>query len=356
MIGPWNAIATPAALTETLATFLCTATVVACLPSVMGSRRLGWPIAAGVFLALAVLTRPDALTLAPAVALAIWGVVRARATGPALADRLRATRRPLVLAVVAFVLVFAPWPIRNLLVFHHPHPLGGRIDRYSQPVEHYQGSWAFLRAISHNWRPMTWLTTCYYDRGCTPTLGDFVGANQSLDPHERAEIVRLLALRSQVGHTEEVSRGFQALADRRRREHFLEVEVAYPASRLETMWIADHDELLPVYAPMHGWAPKMRGWSRRLVGAAALGALCILLDRRRRLAGLVLIAAVLGRTAVMAYTFYSMPRYSLESVPSAFALIACGAGVLLSWIASALRRARSSTKSTSGVLSASMNT
>jgi hypothetical protein len=355
MIGPWNALVTPAALTETFATFLVTATIAMLIPPAMGSPRRGWLIAAGALFALGVLTRPDTMLIAPAFAFAILGAARALAPRDRRAS-LRALGAPTLAAIASFAVVFAPWPLRNLARFGAAHPLGGRIDRWSQPVENYQGSWAFLRAISRDWRPMTRLTTCYYDLSCRPTVGDFWQANAELTESERDQITSLLALRATEGHSVAVSKGFQALADARRRAHPFDVEVRLPWKRLTAMWIADHDELTPYYAPGYPWVKRMRRWSRELVWTAFAGALLLLVDRRRRLAGLVLIAATLGRTALMAWAFYSMPRYSLESVPSAFALIAAGLGAASGRVATALRRAWASTKSTSGVESASTKT
>ncbi len=355
MVGPFNAIATPAALTETLASFLVTATIAMLVPPAMGSTRRSWFIAAGAFFALGTLTRPDTLLILPSFGFAVLAAVRARATG----TWIRAALGYGLAALLAFALVFAPWPIRNLIQFGKAHPLGGRIDRYSRPVENYEGSWAFLRSISRNWQPMTRLTTCYYDLACQPTVADFVAAEPALSDEERAELDRLLVRRRTEGHSRAVSDGFQRLADARRRAHPFRVEVTLPALRLKAMWIADHDELLPPHAPVASWRPWLRPLSKTLTWGAILGAALLLLERRTRLVALVLGAATLGRTALMAYTFYSMPRYLLESVPAAYALIAGGLGVLLLSLASfgsALLRARSRTKATSGVESASMKT
>ncbi len=338
MIAPFNALATPAALTETLATFLLTATVALLIPAAIGSRHhRRWMITAGVAFAGGVLTRPDTLLIAPAFAAAAYGATRG-----ASARRWRLSFSMLVPAVLAFMLTMTPWIVRNLVAFHDPHPLGGRIDRYSRPVVHYQGSWAFLRAISHDWKPMTQLTTCYYDLSCSPRPFQFLHAEPTLDEHEMAELDRLLALRTKLGDAQEVSDGFQALADRRRRMHPFRVELQLPAQRLFAMWIADHDELVPRHAPAFGWVRATRPLSIVLVIASLLGAALLLRDPRLRPAALVLLAATWGRTIVMAYTFYSMPRYLLESVPSAYALIAGGLGALVTWV-SALRRARPST-------------
>jgi hypothetical protein len=264
--------------------------------------------------------------------------------------------RPALVAALAFSVVYLPWPIRNLVELHSPHPLGGRIDRHSEPVENYQGSWAFLRAISSDWQPMTRLTTCYYDLACTPLLVDFQAADPTIDSDELEQLKKLLTLRRAQGHSKAVSDGFQALADRRARMRPWAVDVVLPWQRFTAMWIASHDELMPPYAPMWSWDLHVKRWSRWLLWATVIAAFVLLRQRRLRIAGLVLLTTVFFRSAVLAWTFYSMPRYLLESLPSAFILVAVGAVVLAASAGSALRRARARTKSTSGVVSASMKT
>src|SRR5262249_51226665 len=146
--------------------------------------------------------------------------------------------RPLLALSLGFVVVYAPWPLRNLATFGHAYPLGGRIDRFSRPVENYQGSWAFLRAISKDWRPMTQLTTCYYTLACAVTVDDFLAVDL-LDAAERQQLQVVLDRRQRQGHSLAVSAGFMALADARRRARPLEVELILPLKRWRAMWIAD---------------------------------------------------------------------------------------------------------------------
>jgi hypothetical protein len=58
-----------------------------------------------------------------------------------------------------------------------------------------------------------------------------------------------------------------------------------------------------------------------------LGAGATLWDPRTRPIALLLTTTIVVRTAVMAYTYYSMPRYALEVIPLGFVLIAGGAAV-----------------------------
>lgn len=353
MLLPFNALATPAALTETLATFLTMAlgTVLVYLAHDGERRHPGWFAVGGGLLALGVLTRPDALLLGPAFLVPVLRRTGMRRRGLAIA-----------LTAAGFLLVFSPWPVRNLLRFGEPHLLGGRIDRFSQPVVHYHGSWAWMRSFARDWQPMTALTTCMYDRGCAPPLWLFDTEGAFDSRAERDEVARLLELRRREGHSAAVSAGFQRVADARRRTHLLRTELELPLSRFLAMWIADHDELVPDHSPVAKYREWWKPISWEVFYATLLGALACCVLRSTRAAGLTLGLAVYGRTAILAYTFYSMPRYLLEVLPLGYCLFAAG---LVTTIAAAiaygrragsyvLRRASASRKRMSGVESASM--
>lgn len=317
MIMPFNAVVTPAALTETFATFVTTATaVVALYLALDGERRAAWWFAlGGALLAWATLTRPDGLILAPAFLPAV------------LARGSRRTRAiAMAVAIAGFVVVYAPWPIRNQLQLGEPHWMGGRIDRYSQPVEHYQGSWAWLRSYARDWDPMTWVTTCLYDTRCDPRLEDFDKQQAFDSPEERERVRALLAQRKREGHTAALSAAFQQLADERRRAHPLRTELGLPLSRMLWMWVADHSELVPPRHPASRFIPIFKPLSVALLVATLLGLALALRERERawRLAIATLALAIFGRVAVMGYTFYCMPRYLLEVVPLTYALVALG--------------------------------
>lgn len=353
MLLPFNALATPAALTETLATFLTMAlgTVLVYLAHDGERRHPGWFAVGGGLLALGVLTRPDALLLAPAFLVPVLRFAGWRRRGLAIA-----------LTAAGFLLVFSPWPVRNLVRFGEPHLLGGRIDRYSRPVVHYHGSWAWMRSFAKDWQPMTALTTCIYDQRCYPPLWLFDAEGAFDSRAERAEVGRLLDLRWHEGHSAAVSAGFQRVADARRRAQPLRTEVKLPLSRFFAMWIADHDELVPDHSPVAKYREWLKPISFYVFCATWLGALACCALRSTRAAGFVLGIAVYGRTAILAYTFYSMPRYLLEVLPLAYCLIAAGLvatlAALLALLRDAavyvLRRASASRKRMSGVESASM--
>ena len=340
--NPFSPPFTAAMLTETLATFLATATVTAIVFGAARPRRW-WPLG-GALVALSTLLRPDGLMLAIAFAppLLLAGVSRREKLGWAAAG------------LLGFVVVFAPWPIRNLARVGAAHPIGGRIDRYSRPVENYEGYWSWLRSWSRDWISMTTPTTCFYDVGCPAGLSDLRARGAYVDVDDEAEVQRLIAARFRDGLTPEVSRGFARLADARRRAHPLLVEAWLPLSRAWSMWAAPFDELLQSRLPwpqvMTRLRPRLRAiatvqWVAMLLAGALLTA-----RRRTRSDAGALFATVLTRTFILGYTFYCMPRYALEVMPLGWVLIGAGAFELgrLAAAASSTLRARRNPVSSSG--------
>jgi hypothetical protein len=331
MFWPFTVIPTAAALTESVATSL---SVLAIAPLILGvgRPRRYFPLA-GAGIALSTLCRPDGLLLGAALLPALW-----RLRDPAKPRSVRALVEPArvgLLCLGAFVAVFAPWPIRNLKQFGAAHPFGGRVDRFTQPVIHYQGYWSYLRAIAWDWVPMTSPTTCYYDVTCSPHAADLDRFDAYDSPHERAQAEALFAERNRDGLTRSVSDGFGRLADAHRRRHPFSVEVLQPISRAFHMWVAPFDELLqnPMWRP---WRPVVSRIQPAFLALAVIYALCViggailmLRDPMTRGGAAVLVTAMAARTAVMAYTFYCMPRYALEVMPLGFVLIA--GGVSLGW-------------------------
>ncbi|MSP59848.1 MAG: hypothetical protein EXR72_05815 [Myxococcales bacterium] len=320
MVCPFTVLSTGAALTECLATCL---SVLAIAPLTLGQRRprIGFPLAAAM-VALSVLVRPDGLLLGAAFVPAILLLRPPRAVW----------RQRLIVAALcagSFLVVLAPWPIRNQIQFGAPHPIGGRIDRYSRPVIHYQGFWAWLRAWAPDWKPMTWPTTCFYDVGCHPTVALYEGPGAFDSKEERAVVEQLLKLRIKQGHTQAVSDGFQRLADEKIARHRLAYHLTLPLSRAFGMWVAPFDELLQGPPPWPEMTtllrPHLEEGSKVLLLAMLAGGAILLLRRSTRGDAAVLVTTIGVRTAVMAYTFYCMPRYALEVMPLGYALIGAGA-------------------------------
>jgi 4-amino-4-deoxy-L-arabinose transferase-like glycosyltransferase len=94
---------------------LCTWTVAICL----GAVRTGWtakgPVLAGVLAGLAMLTKTSALALLPTIALALW-LSPAPERGAGMHPKVRA----LLLAFVPFLVLAAPWWMRNNALYGDP--------------------------------------------------------------------------------------------------------------------------------------------------------------------------------------------------------------------------------------------
>jgi hypothetical protein len=121
-----------AAITEPLMALLTMATI-ACL--VLGSKRprVWFPVAAG-FVALAAYLRPD-------------GPMNAIAFVPALSylDGWKARGTVAALSLAVFTVLFAPWPVRNVVRFGQPHLADGTVDRFGHDIPHYAGFWPGCR-------------------------------------------------------------------------------------------------------------------------------------------------------------------------------------------------------------------
>ena len=319
MFWPPTVLGAGSILTECLGTLLYTAAIA---PLVLGEARpRRWFAVAGAMVALSTLLRPDGLLLAAAfVPAVLW--LRGE----------RPWRRRIVVGLVAalaFTFVFAPWPIRNYLRFQELRPVGGRIDRYQRPVLHYEGFWEWLRSWAPDWQPMTWPTTCYYDLGCRPWIELYDGPGAFDSPAERSAVNQLLLRRIREGHSPAVSAGFLQLAEAKRRRHPIAYHLTLPLSRAYHMWVAPFDELLQGVPPWPAATAIVRRYMEPASGvlffSALAGSVILLGSRRTRRGATVLVVAVGVRTAVMAYTFYCMPRYAVEQLPIVFVLVAAGA-------------------------------
>jgi 4-amino-4-deoxy-L-arabinose transferase-like glycosyltransferase len=333
MLNPFLPLYSAAMLTETPAAFLSTAAL-AMLVLVGEQRpRLGWA-GAGALLALSTLLRPDGLGLGVAFLPALLLQTGTRR------ERLQRAAA----AAIAFTVVFAPWPIRNKVATGQWHPLGGRIDRYTQPVENYEGYWAWLRSWSTDWTPMTTPTTCFYSTDCPAGLNDLRqrGAYQFYDDEN---VVRpLIDRRFREGLTPGVNDAFAALARQHRRARPILVEVGLPISRAWSMWTSPNDELLQARPPWiwrQLW-PHMAAWSTWQFLLFLLGGAWLCARRRTRAIAAPIYAVILVRTVVLAYTFYCMPRYTLEVLPLVYAVAAAGVVDFAAWAVARVRTKLSS--------------
>jgi hypothetical protein len=312
-VNPITPLFALAMLTETLATTLATATVATI---VLGSDRprRWWPLA-GALMALSTLLRPDGLLLGAAFATALV----------TLPGSWRAKMRWSAAALIGFVVVFAPWPIRNQLRFGNPHPVGGHLDRQTHAVQYYDGYYSWLRSWARDSAPMTTPTTCFYETHCPGVLRDLAarfGAYTDFD--DQAAVNALVEKRFATGLTAEVDAGFRKLAAARRRAHPFTVEIVLPLSRAWYMWDGPFNEILQARPPWiwrQLW-PYIPYYARVQCFAILAAGLFLSWRRRTRALASILFVTLLARTLVMAYSFYCMQRYAIEVMPLGWVLVA----------------------------------
>src|SRR5262249_32275106 len=143
--------------TEPIMALLTTATL-ACLILGRERPRLWFPVAAA-FVALASYLRPDGPLGAVAFVPALFYVDGWKRRGALAA-----------LSLGVFVVLFAPWPARNLARFARPHLADGMVDRYGHDVPHYAGYWRWMQTWARDDRPAGQPQSCFYNMKCTPTV------------------------------------------------------------------------------------------------------------------------------------------------------------------------------------------
>jgi len=310
-----------AILTETLATTLSTVVIalVACElgpgPASVGRlRHLPW-IAAGGALALSALVRIDGLFLLPVLLL------------PVLRHG-RSSLRVLPWVLLAFVVCFSPWPLRNQLRFGQPHPLGGQCDIRGDAMAHTSFfAWFATWVTRESQTPLT--LYCMFRRECVATVGTYPPeAFDSAD--EKAELQRLFVLRQQQGMSAEVDAGFRKLAAGRLRAHPLRTLVWLPLKRAFFLWATAIDQ--PLRATRSPPWPAVLRWVQPLlaplqVGILLLGALGVVRGLRRRstrpLVGLAVVC-LLSRTGALSLIGFVENRYVLELYPIVLVLAGIG--------------------------------
>lgn len=336
MLYPPTVLFSCAVLTEPIMALL-TVAMLACL--ILGSRRpLVWFPIAAIFLALASYLRPD-------------GPVNGIAFIPALlyvdGGRQRGVLAALSLSV--FIALFAPWPIRNVIHFATPHVADGMIDRYGHDVPHYAGFWRWLQTWARDDRPAGQLQSCFYNTKCAPTLdlveeqGAFIAPASNSD-HERGKVEELFVLREREGVSQRVSEGFMSLARRRRVTHPWRVQISLPLRRAWQMWLAPQSEVLenPAWRPWPSLSnrllPHLRLLSLLLLAAVIASAVALLVHRGTRTAAAILVATIIARTVVLAWSAFCLPRYLIPIYPVCFILVGAALGLLHEKLASLLRQ------------------
>ena len=301
-------------LTEPILAAL-TMAVLACLVLGRERPRRWFPVAAA-FVALAAYLRPDGPMLAIAFVPALWSI--------------GAWRQRLVVAalsIAVFVAVFAPWPLRNAIRVGSPHLADGMVDRYGHDVPHYRGYWRWLQTWAYDGAAAGELQACFYNVKCRPTVASYQehGAFSSYDERER--VSALFRLRQSEGVSARVSDGFAILAHERRAAHPWRVLVALPLHRAWAMWSAAQDEPIanPRWEPWPSVTDRVRPHlplvALALLLGAAIAAVALVVGRRTRAIAAVLVTTIVARTALLAWSAYSLPRYLVSIDPACFVLV-----------------------------------
>jgi hypothetical protein len=305
------------ALTEPLITCLLTGELWLIVRAMRDPRPTS-AAAGGLLAGAAQLVRADALTVLPALAPAL------------LLSPL--PRRQRLLAAAAFtaaaLLVFAPWPIRNLARFGAPHPAAVAMRTMtgkplpSGPIE-WARTWAssqpgeaFWDFMMSNGRPFD----LHRGKNLMPSMFD--------SPEELAELEAVVGRYNAEGLTPSVDQAFRELAARRRAVHPFKFWVVLPFKRVVNLWSPAPPWELPFrvsFLNEKAFHVALTCADKLMFALALVGAVGLWRSQRRLAA--VLLAPVVARTLL--YTF-AIPqgttgRYLVEAVPLLIALAVYGA-------------------------------
>ena len=291
-------------LSESLATFLTTLTLFLALRD---GRR--WALAAGAAFGLLQLTRIDGFALLPAIALALWFGARAW--------RERIVRGALF--AVAAVVVFSPWPIRNMVRFGAPHFEGTawmRQDGTPLPL----GMMRWMRTWgTGEWGQDFALLKVANDGYLKVDRGGIVLPAMYDNDAERALVVSIFEHYNHGGLTPFVDGEFERLAQIRKQQSLYRYYVKLPLLRLRAEWTPMVEWELPMRTRvLH--LPQARHLydiiERVLFALALLGA--AMLARRDARFVAIIVAVVGARAALHAFAHpFPVERYMVESFPAA---------------------------------------
>jgi 4-amino-4-deoxy-L-arabinose transferase-like glycosyltransferase len=299
-------------LSESLATFLTTLTLFCALQP---SWR--WALAGGAALGALQLTRIDGAIIVPAAALAIYF------TDPKWRSRfLRAG----AFAVAALVL-FAPWPLRNLHHFGSPHFEGTywmRQDGTPLPM----GMMKWMRSYGTGaWGEDYNLMSVANDMPMQLERPGIILPVMWDDDRERAEVVAAFTRYNQERFSPAVDAEFTRLADARKQRRPFRYWIGLPLLRLAAEWKAMPEWELPMRSPRFDLPAQRSRWvafEHLLFALALLGA--ALLVRRDGALVLVVVTAVAARSFLHAIAHpFPVERYLVESFPALLMLSGIGA-------------------------------
>jgi 4-amino-4-deoxy-L-arabinose transferase-like glycosyltransferase len=299
-------------LTESLATFLTTLTLFCAL-----QRDWRWALGGGAALGALQLTRIDGAIIVPALALAIYFA------DPKWSSRfLRAGA-----FAVAALLVFAPWPLRNLHHFGSPHFEGTywmRQDGAPLPM----GMMKWMRSYGTGaWGEDYTLMSIANDQPIQMERQGVLLPVMWDDDKERAEVVAVFSRYNAMRLAPPVDAEFTRMAEARKTRRPFRYWIGLPLSRLAAEWRAMPEWELPMLAPRFG-LPAHRGryvaFEHLLFALALLGA--ALLVRRDGALVLIVVTAVAARSLLHAIAHpFPVERYLVESFPALLMLSGIGA-------------------------------
>jgi 4-amino-4-deoxy-L-arabinose transferase-like glycosyltransferase len=307
-------------LSESLATFLTTLTLY-CAVRAMRDRLYLWAGLGGVAFGLLQLVRIDGLAIVPAVALAFWWAH----------DSLR--RRLVAGALFSGVtlLVFAPWPLRNLVQFGAPHVEGTawmRQDGAPLPLAMMRWMRSYGTGTpGEDYDLMLVANSMPFDVNrpgiILPVMYD--------DAAEKQAVISVVEQYNRERFSPAVQAGFDRLADTRRQQHPLRHYIGLPLRRLHAEWQAIPEWELPMRSAYLNLPPNRERFGRyeRFFFVLALLGGIVMLFRDRRLVAIVA-ATVAARSLLHAYAHpFPVQRYLVESFPALLILSGYLVGTLL---------------------------
>ena len=288
VVAPPLVLFSTMSLTESLATFLGTWALAAAV-----MRR---PLLCGALLGAALLVRIDSLTFLPGLLVLLgwrrWGWL-----------------------ALGTLLVWTPWPLRNVVDFGAPHPAAAEWPAQdgtplpTGPI-HWMRTWSSSAPGEQAFADGIVFAKRCPDHGLLPAmwLGD-----------DRAELERVATRCHREGLTPSVNEDFERLAERRRAAHPVHVHLTLPVQRLVRLWSPPTErEVHWMHVPEAGLPSAfwmMQAWYAIIYLGALVGATLLW---RRHAPFVVAAAAVLAsRSALHAFAVphYEGFRYWVETMP-----------------------------------------
>ena len=311
---PWSSVLAMHPLSDPLSTTL-TALALVAIARALRDGRAGQFALAGALVALGQYVRPDAIFLVPLLVLA--GLVR---RGP-LRERLRLG----AIAVATYLVVFAPWPIRNKLEFGEAHFFAGvaGVDAKGKPLDR-EPAFRWLR---------TWVaggeTATVNVAWKFPSLPMWINEvpGEAFDsPEERAEVQQILMDYNHLGAKLDdglVAR-LDAVSRARRSRDWMRFWVRLPWARLSSVLFPPRDGF------RMGTLPTLQaerdGWIRADRVMVLVGLFGLVVAARRSWMARLLLLWLLVRFAVPVWLPVTEPRYLLPTLPVIYAGVAALVG------------------------------